>query len=69
MKEKFSFKLWFIAEMAVMMPISAMIPKAIIATVILVLSLLPLTVRQANINESCKVIKSVYLCLKVAQIE
>ena len=42
--EKFSFRLWFIAVMAVMMPINAIIPNAIIATVILVRSLLLLTV-------------------------
>jgi hypothetical protein len=38
--------------MAVIIPIKAMIPKAIIATVIPVLNLLPFTVRQANTNES-----------------
>ena len=51
-KEKFSFKLWFMADIAVIIPINAMIPKAIIATVIPVRSLLLFTVRQAKIKES-----------------
>ena len=40
------------AEIAVIIPINAMIPKAIIATVMPVLNLLLFTVRQANTKES-----------------
>ena len=50
--EKLSRRLWFIASMAVIMPISAIIPKAIIATVIPVLSLLLLTVLNDKANVS-----------------
>src|SRR6478752_8513828 len=52
MDEKLSFRLWFIASIAVMIPISAMIPKAIMATVIPVRNLLLRTVRHASDNES-----------------
>ena len=50
--EKFSYKLWFIASMAVMMPINAMIPNAIIDTVMPVLNLFERTVRQDNMMMS-----------------
>jgi hypothetical protein len=46
--EKLSLKLLFIASMAVMMPTRAIIPKAIIATVIPVRNLFALTVLQAR---------------------
>jgi glycerol-3-phosphate O-acyltransferase len=45
------------ASIAVIMPIKAIIPKAIIATVMLVLSLLLLTVRQAKLKESSVVMQ------------
>ena len=46
--EKLSRKLLFIASIAVIIPTNAMIPKAMIATVMPVRSLFPLTVLQAN---------------------
>src|SRR5690606_2181733 len=48
MLEKLSVNFWFIALMAVIMPISAIIPKAIMATVKAVRRVLPLTVRKAS---------------------
>jgi hypothetical protein len=50
--EKLSLKLLFIASIAVIIPTRAMIPKAIMATVIPVRSLLALTVRRARENTS-----------------
>jgi len=43
--EKFSLRLWFIAFIAVIMPIKAIIPRAIMVTVMPVRSLLLFTVR------------------------
>jgi hypothetical protein len=48
MVEKLSRKLLFMASIAVMIPTKAIMPKAMMATVIAVLSLLPITVLQAN---------------------
>ncbi|MEI9810372.1 MAG: hypothetical protein WDO16_22240 [Bacteroidota bacterium] len=56
MVEKLSENFWFIACMAVMMPIRAMIPKAIIETVRPVRNLLLRTVREASEKVSKKVI-------------
>src|ERR1700741_4045191 len=59
-EEKLSFKLWFIASMAVMIPINAMIPKAMMATVMPVRSLLLRTVRHASDKESKVVMQIVF---------
>jgi hypothetical protein len=48
MVEKLSVNFWFIALMAVMIPISAIMPKAIIATVSIVRNLLLSTVLKAS---------------------
>jgi len=48
---------------AVIIPISAIMPNAIIATVIPVRSLLLLTVRKANDKESFNCMRSLYLKL------
>ena len=62
-EEKLSFKLWFMASIAVIIPMSAMIPNAIMATVILVRNLLARTVRQASVKESKEVIPAIIVAL------
>ena len=54
--EKLSVNFWFMALMAVIIPISAMMPKAIIATVNPVRNLLLRMVRKASENVSRKFI-------------
>src|SRR5262245_4320193 len=56
MVEKLSLNFWFIALIAVMIPTRAMIPKAIMATVRPVRSLLLLTERKASEKISRKFI-------------
>lgn len=58
MVEKLSVSFWFIASIAVMMPIKAMMPKAIMATVIPLRSLLLRTVRKAKEKTSEVFIKN-----------
>jgi hypothetical protein len=52
MVAKFSVRLWFIEAMAVIIPMSAIMPKAMIATVMPVRSLLLRMVRKASDKES-----------------
>lgn len=52
MVEKLSLRLLFIASIAVIIPTRAIIPNAMMATVMPVLSLFPLIVLQANIKLS-----------------
>ena len=58
MEEKLSFKLWFMASIAVMMPINAMMPKAMMATVMPVRNILLRTVLKAIKKESMMVIQN-----------
>jgi hypothetical protein len=60
-EEKLSLRLWFIDWIAVMMPINAIMPKAMMATVIPVRSLLLRTVRNAKVKESISVIRLVLM--------
>ena len=52
MVEKLSVRLWFIEAIAVIIPINAIMPSAIIVTVIPVRSLLLFMVRKASERES-----------------
>jgi hypothetical protein len=52
MVAKFSVRLWFMEAIAVIIPMSAIIPKAMMATVIPVRSLLLRIVRKASDKES-----------------
>jgi len=52
MVEKLSRRLWSIDEIAVIIPINAIMPKAIMVTVMPVRSLLLFTVLKANESES-----------------
>ena len=59
MEEKLSLRLWFIDSIAVIIPIKAIMPKAMMATVMPVRSLLLFTVRKANKKESEIVIQMI----------
>ena len=52
MVEKLSDRLWFIEAIAVIIPINAIMPNAMMATVMPVRSLLLFTVRKASESES-----------------
>src|SRR3954447_13656806 len=64
---KLSFRLLFMASIAVIMPMRAIIPKAIIDTVIPVRSLLLTTVLYACKNESFSTMMLQYVLRKITQ--